>query len=135
MIVKNICINQKESGDIVNEGFILNNDYKVLELSKGYCKMEGSVTDKSLNPYKIAHGGYLFGLADTAAGLAASTIHDKSVTVNSTIDFFHFVKDGKIISEAKCIKEGKTISVFDVSIHDEKENLVARSTVTFIAIK
>ena len=119
----------------IMEGFILNNDYRLIEVSKGYCKMEAKITDKSLNPYKIVHGGFLFGMADTAAGIAAVTLNGKTVTVNATMDYFHFVKKGKIVAEAKCIKEGKTISVFEVSLYDENVNLVARSTITYISIK
>ena len=126
---------KKEMEKNIMDGFILNNNYKLVEYSKGYCKMEAIVSDKSLNPYKIVHGGFLFGLADTSAGIASSTMDVKTVTVNANIDYFHPVKTGKIISEAKCIKEGKTISVFEVNLYDENGVNVARSTITYISIK
>ncbi len=119
--------------DILNSGFIKNNNYKLISLDKenGICIMEGLITDTSYNPFLIVHGGYIFGLADTTAGILANCLIDDCVTMNSTIDYLHPIKGNKVISEAKCLKKGKLISVFEVSIYDENRLLLAHSNITY----
>ena len=68
------------------KGFISANNYKVLNVEKHYCEMEAVINDSSKNPYGIAHGGFIFGLADTAAGIVAMTDERTAVTINSNID-------------------------------------------------
>ena len=54
-----------------DKGFIGNNNYKVIKVEDNYCELEGVLSNSSLNNFGVAHGGYIFGLADTAAGIAA----------------------------------------------------------------
>lgn len=117
------------------KGFILNNNYKLVVAENNYCEMTADITETSLNPYNHAHGGFIFGLADTAAGLAARTTGRNAVTVNSTIDYLHAVKGKQIKAKARCIKEGRTISVYEVSVYDENERLVAKASVTYFYIE
>ena len=91
----------------MNNGFILNNNYKLLEINNNSCIVEGIITNTSKNNYNIDHGGYIFGLADTANRLIAKTI---------------------------CLKEGKTISNYEISIYDEENNLIAKSTIEYFYI-
>ena len=100
----------------LNNGFVSNNNYKLIDVKEKYCKLEGNITSTSLNPYGIAHGGYIFGLADTAAGIAARVTGRNAVTISSTINYIHKVKGNKIIAIAKCLKEGKTITNYKVLI-------------------
>jgi len=114
-----------------DKGFIKENNYKILKVEENYCELEGKVTETSLNPFGIAHGGYIFGLADTAAGIAAMTNGKKAVTINSTIDYFNMAKSNKIKAIAKCLKSGKNISNFEVFIYDDKETLIAKSNINY----
>ena len=112
-------------------GFIKANNYKVIKVEENYCELEGKITETSLNPFGIAHGGYIFGLADTAAGIAAMTNGKKAVTINSTIDYFNAGKGEYLKAVAKCLKSGKNISNFEVFIYDEKNTLIAKSNVNY----
>ncbi len=117
------------------QGFMKANNYEVLKVSENYCELEGKITDTSLNPYGIAHGGYIFGLADTAAGIASRTDGRIAVTCNSSIDYLKSCKGSKIKAVAKCLKNGNSISVYEVHIYDEDENLVARVNVSYFYVK
>ncbi len=117
------------------KGFIANNNYSVIKVEKNYCKLEGTLTETSMNHLNIAHGGYIFGLADTAAGIAAISDGRNAVTVDSNINYFKPAKGNKLIAIAKVLKSGKTISVFEVLIYDEKEELVAKSTITYYYVE
>ena len=114
-----------------DNGFIKNNNYKIIKVEENYCELEGKITETSLNPFGIAHGGYIFGLADTAAGIAAMTDGRKAVTINSTIDYFNMAKGKTLKAIAKCLKNGKNIANFEVFIYDDKETLIAKSNINY----
>ena len=68
------------------------NNYKVEEIIENESTtIKGYLTDTSYNPYDIAHGGYVFGLGDTAMGIAASSSGRQAVTLSATINYcIHF---------------------------------------------
>lgn len=117
-----------------DKGFINNNNYNVIKVEENYCELEGILSESSLNNLGVAHGGYIFGLADTAAGIAAMTNGGNVVTVDSNISYFKPAKGDRIIAKANALKVGKTISVFEVEIQDEKSDMVARASMTFYNI-
>lgn len=116
------------------KGFITNNNYKVIEVRENYCKLEAEITQTSINHLNICHGGFLYGLADTAGGVASMTDKRVSVTVSSSMNFLRPAAGKKIIAEAIQIKTGQSISVFDVKIYDEKNKIVCTSTFTYTYI-
>ena len=119
---------------MLHNGFVSNNNYKLIDVDDNYCELEGIITDTSLNPYNIAHGGYIFGLADTAAGIAARTKGRNAVTVSSSISYIRMVKGDKIKAIAKCLKEGKNISNYEVEILDEDNKLSAKVLIEYYYI-
>jgi len=112
-------------------GFCFTNKYNVLYVSENYCEMEAIMDETSLNPFGIAHGGYIFGLADTAAGIAAMTDNRTALTINSNIEYLKASKGSKLVAKAKAIKSGKSISVIEVSIFDEKDDFVAKASFSY----
>lgn len=116
----------KETG-----GFITNNNYEVIKVSENYCELEGNLTETSTNHLGIAHGGYIFGLADTCAGIAAMTDYRTGVTIDSNITYLKPAKGKKIKAIANPIKLGKTISMFEVYIYNEKEELIAKANMNY----
>lgn len=115
-------------------GFIEANNYEVLKVEENYCELTGTITETSTNHFGAAHGGYIFGLADTAAGIAAMTDGRTAVTISSNIDYIKAAKTKTLKVIATCTKNGKTISFFEVKIFDEEENLVAKANVNYCYI-
>jgi len=118
----------------LNDGFVSNNNYKLVDIDENYCELEGIITETSLNPYGIAHGGYIFGLDDTAAGIAARAKGRNAVTVSSSISYIRMAKGNKIIAIAKCLKEGKNISNYEVEILDEDNKIIAKVLIEYYYI-
>lgn len=116
------------------KGFIEANNYEVIKVEENYCELLGTLTETSTNHLGVAHGGYIFGLADTAAGIAAMTDGRTAVTISSNIDYLKAAKTKKLKAIATCTKNGKTISFFEVNIYDEAENLVAKSSLSYCYI-
>ena len=104
------------------EGFIKSNNYNILKVDNNYCEMEGIITETSMNHLGIVHGGYIFGLADTTAGIAAMSEGRNVVTIDSNINYLKPAKGNKITAIAKPIKIGKTITVYEVYVNNEENH-------------
>ena len=112
------------------KGFIANNNFKLVSVENKNCILKAKITETSVNPYGFPHGGFIFGLADTAAGVAARSEGRKAMTVSADIDYLHASKGSELTAEAICIKDGKTISVYEVSVSDETR-LIAKGSFTY----
>lgn len=116
-------------------GFIKHNNIKISSVSNGVC--EGSVTleEHLYNPYGIAHGGLIFGFADTLMGLLAGLRTGKALTINSSINYLKPCKGSIITGKAKIVKEGKNIGYYEASIYNELGELAATATTTYMFFK
>lgn len=119
--------------EVFSQGFIKNNNYKIISIDENMCKMEAKITDTSLNPFNIPHGGFIFGLVDTTAGLLAN-MFGKAVTTNSTINYLNMTKGSKLIAEAKLIKKGKAITTCECNVYDEENKLVAKAILEYFYV-
>lgn len=117
-------------------GFIPLVGIELTEASLGYCKGEVIIRDELYNPQGIVHGGCIFTLADTIGGSAALT-HDKNiVTVDSNIQYLSpAVNTSKLFAEAKEIKYGSKIAVYDVKITNDQGDLIATSTMSYFIME
>lgn len=90
------------------------------------------VRKDTYNPLGVIHGGALFTLADTVTGTAAYTIGNRPcVTLDSSMQFLAAARGDRIHCLAKPKKLGRTIVVYDVTLTDGEERLVASGTFTF----
>ena len=117
----------------INEtpGFIKHNNYKLEEVTNEYCRMYVELTEESINPNGTAHGGLMFGLADTTMGVLARTTGRNVVTINAQIDYLRPGKGSKITCIAEPLKVGKSTAVYRASIYNEEETLISTVTGTF----
>jgi acyl-CoA thioesterase len=113
------------------KGFIEANNYEVIKVEPNYCELEGIITNTSTNHLNIVHGGYIFGLADTAAGIAAMTDGRNAVTINSSIIYLKPSKGNKLKAIAKCIKNGKNVAFFEVSVYDDNDVLTSIANIIY----
>lgn len=118
-----------------SKGFIEANNYEVIKVEEHYCELLGTLTETSTNHLGAAHGGYIFGLADTAAGIATMTDGRTAVTISSNINYLKPAETSTIKAVASCIKKGKTISFFEVKIYDDKDNLIADANINYCYIE
>lgn len=114
------------------QGFIQLLHMEITEISKGYCKGEMPVRQEILNPLGTVHGGCTFALADTIGGCAALTHGNGVVTVDSNIHYLAPACDtDKLIAEAKEIKYGSKIAVYEVNVYKADGTIVAASTQSY----
>ena len=119
---------------IKDNGFMSYNGLYIVEAKENYVKIGVDITEKSLNPFGIVHGGLIYTLADSAMGIALATTGRSGVTLNSTIDYLTPGKGKKLFADTEIVKDGKTIVVFRVNVKDENDTLVAVSNGTYYII-
>lgn len=101
-------------------------------VSPGYCRGELAVKEELTNPYGIVHGGCIFALADTIGGSAALTHGKPVVTVDSNIHYLRPAADtDRIIAEAREIKYGSKIAVYEVNVTNTNGDLLATSIMSY----
>ena len=112
-------------------GFMSHNGLYLVDTKENYVKIGVDITEKSLNPFGIIHGGLIYTLADSAMGIALATSGRKGVTINSNIDYLNPGKGTKLFSETEIIKDGKNIVVLRATINDENNTIIAISNGTY----
>lgn len=116
---------------IKDKGFMTHNGLYLIETKENYAKIGVDITDKSLNPYGIIHGGLIYTLADSVMGIALATTGKTGVTLNCSIDYLKPGKGEKLFADTKVIKSGKTINVYNVNIVNENNDLIAVASGTY----
>jgi acyl-CoA thioesterase len=102
-------------------------------LDSGVSETEMEIAPHVLNVYQTVHGGALYTLADTTAGVAAiSATGCACVTLNSSISFLSPVGNhaGKLTAKANVLRWGRRTAVCEVYIYDQDRNLAVRGTFT-----
>jgi acyl-CoA thioesterase len=119
---------------IKDNGFMSYNGLYIVEAKENYVKIGVDITEKSLNPFGIVHGGLIYTLADSAMGIALATTGRSGVTLNSTIDYLTPGKGKKLFADTEIVKDGKSIVVFRVNIKDENDTIVSVASGTYYII-
>ena len=117
------------------QGFIAKTGIRMTEVKEGHAKGRIMVDGSCNNPMDYVHVGCLFTLADTVAGHAALSYGGIVTTSSAEIHYLNPAKDTEYIeAEANVIRNGRTISLFDVMIRDDKGTEVCKLILTFFRI-
>ena len=104
------------------------------EIGDNYLKATMPVDDRTRQPYGLLHGGASCVLAETIGSVAAALVVDnqKFFVVGLEINANHIrsVKEGTVTGIATPIHLGSNTQIWDIKIHDEKENLICISRLT-----
>ena len=111
--------------------FSFENGILLTHLEPGLARGEMAVGPDSINPHGKVHGGALATLADTVCGSCACSKGRHCVTSGSTMEFLRPADGERLFCEATPKKLGKTLSVIQFSITNDRGALVATGTFTF----
>jgi len=75
------------------------------EARAGYARLRMTLRDDMLNGHRIAHGGMVFSLADTAFAYICNGKNERTVAAQASIVFLDAAKGGEVL-----IAEGNEIS-------------------------
>lgn len=129
-------MNLEEADKIVSQnGFAAYIGMKVTKVETGYAEGRICMKDHHTNPYGGMHGGCVYALADTVAGIAAATAGRAVTTLNGGMNYLRPVKDTEyVICKARAARLGKTIAVIDVVIENDSGDILSSGSFNFYQI-
>lgn len=108
---------------------------ELTEIREGYAKAEMDVTDQLKNPINSVHGGVLFTIADITGGGAAASHGNHITTIDGS---FHFLRPGlqttHLTAEARELKAGKNVLVYDVAVFDQNNVVLAEGIFSYMSL-
>jgi len=112
------------------DNFNMHNGLVVTEIGEGVCELEVELSKCSMNPQGGAHGGLIFTMCDVSCGVAAISGGRSMLTLNSNISFLRPGTGKKLRARAECVKDGRTIGLFEAKVFDDEDKLIAKGEFT-----
>jgi acyl-CoA thioesterase len=92
----------------------------VVEMSEGHAVVTMTVRDDMLNGHKIAHGGLVFTLADTAFAMACNEEGSVTVSSGAEITFLAPSLPGQVLTATAKLRSKRGRSgIYDVEVRSE----------------
>ena len=108
---------------------------RVEDIRLGYARTTKIITEDDTNIAGMAHGGLFFSMADTTCGSALSSYGRRAVTLNASFNYLRGAKPGDVLTgEAREVKHGETICVYDVTLSNQDGTPVSTGTFTFFLL-
>ena len=92
------------------------------------------VNKDHLNHVNAVHGGLLFAVSDTLAGMAAFSLGKNCVTLNSSYEYYKMAAEGDLICRNKVIHAGSRVIRTESSIYNQKEELLCGGVFTYYSL-
>ncbi len=112
--------------------------FSLTAIQPGRAVIEFEATAQHANPMGTLHGGILCDIADAAMGMAyASTLAEGETftTLELKINFLRPFWTGKLVAEARMVKDGRTIGLVECNVTDTQQRLVARAASTCMTLR
>jgi acyl-CoA thioesterase len=110
-------------------------NFKLVEMTAGYAKVSIKLRPEYLNFHGVIFGGIIMSLADQAFGYAVNSLNYPGVASQFNIYFLaSALPEDELTAEGKVIKNGKRVSVAEVSITNQNGKLIAKATGTTISV-
>ena len=109
---------------------------EILEAGDGCATGRFVLGPQHLNPLGSVHGGCIFTLMDSVAGVAVYTTGKTCTTLSSNVDFLKGAfGSGELIAKAWPVRVGNHVAVYDVMVTDDRERKIARASMTFYVLE
>jgi len=107
---------------------------RVLDVRRGYARLEVENRQVLANPHGVMHGGASFGLADTAVAVALVSIFGAGsalLTIEMKINYLEAIFPGVVTAEAYVLRSSRRSAYAEVDIWAGGK-LAARATTTYM---
>ncbi|MFY7668001.1 MAG: PaaI family thioesterase [Crocinitomicaceae bacterium] len=99
---------------------------QVISIDKGLCSLSCEVNSEMLNGFHIAHGGITYSLADSCLAFASNSYGLQCVSIETSISHIKKVLiNDKLTATSREISRNKKTGIYEVSIYNQKNELVA----------
>lgn len=92
------------------------------------CSLE--IGPQHKNGHGIVMGGVMFTLADFAFAVACDAMRTQTVTLSSSIQFLSAARANRLIAQAVCLRDGRSVCFYSVDVRDENGNAIASVSIT-----
>jgi acyl-CoA thioesterase len=90
---------------------------ELVEVKSGCAKLSMTVQPHMVNGQRIAHGGFIFTLADSAFAFACNTHNERAVAAQGSITFIRPGKLGdRLVATAREISRSGRSGIYDVRV-------------------
>ena len=104
-------------------------DIRIEEARVGYCRLSMAVRDDMLNGHRIAHGGMVFALADTAFAYVCNGRNERAVAAQASIIFLGSAEAGEtLVAEGEELAAAGRSGVTRVSVKTDDGRAIAEFT-------
>jgi len=102
---------------------------EIEDAREGYARIRMQLRDDMLNGHRIAHGGMIFALADTAFAYACNSRNESTVAQNASISFLAPANAGEVlVAEAQETARSGRSGVYQVSVRGADGRVIAEFT-------
>ena len=108
--------------------------FRVVDLRRGYSRLDVDNRQELSNPGGVMHGGASFGLADTAVAAALVPIYGPNnalLTIEMKINYLEPIPPGLVTAEAYVLRSSRRSAYAEVDIWAAGK-LAARATTTYM---
>lgn len=110
-------------------------DFRIVAVSEGFARFEGSTAEFHYNPMGSVHGGYACTLLDSAMGCAVASVMDEKTMYTTAQLAVHLTRaitkdTGTIAAEGRIVHRGSKMATAEGHLRDAKGNLLAHGTTT-----
>src|SRR5674536_255414 len=93
---------------------------RITKIERGYAKAEVTVAERMLNFNEVAHGGFIYSLADVAFAAACNSYNRTAVALSFHITYRRPVTIGmRLIAEASEESSGKTTALYKIVVRTD----------------
>lgn len=112
---------------------------KFIEVGDDYLKASMPVDHRTVQPFRLLHGGASVVLAETLGSVASTLCIDlgEKLAVGLEINANHLrsaYEGSTVVGTVKNVKIGRSIHVWNIDIHDEKDRHICTSRITMAII-
>jgi len=99
---------------------------EIVEVRQGYARLSMAVSENHVNGHKVAHGGLIFTLADSAFALACNSYNQNALAQHCTITFTAPGHLGDELSAEATERHSKGRSgIYDVRVINQNDDIIA----------
>jgi acyl-CoA thioesterase len=89
----------------------------IVEVAPGRATLTMTIAEGMLNGHEIAHGGFIFSLADSAFAFACNTYNERTVAAHCAISFVKSARLGdRLVATAREVSRQGRSGIYDVRV-------------------
>jgi acyl-CoA thioesterase len=90
---------------------------EILDIKAGYAQLAMTIRPNMVNGHGIAHGGFIFTLADSAFAFACNSRNERTVAAHGNISFIRPGKLGdRLMASAREVSRSGRSGIYDISV-------------------